>query len=117
MLPLEIMCNQAFQQDFSEAFRAIIPKEDAEKSSGNMHNPKLFPLREHLREAFMSTNLAKVLSQDLAKHGWGISKVGSEKFTYEKRGEGRMFGGIIYLHMEPIGQSGAGEPGEEQGKP
>jgi hypothetical protein len=63
------------------------PKElkAATESAGNMHNPKVIPLRKPFEEALLSTTFVKNLRADLDKIGYEVSGVSSEKFTFIKQ--------------------------------
>lgn len=63
------------------------PKElkAAMESAGNMHNPKVIPLRKPFEEALLSTTFVKNLQADLAKIGYEVSGVSTEKFSFIKQ--------------------------------
>lgn len=88
-----------FQNEFITALKALAPKEweAAEKSSGNMHNPKIHLLRDYLTPAFMRTTLAKEIAQDLKPYGLVITEFGQEKLSYENHGGKRAIRGIFHI--------------------
>jgi hypothetical protein len=112
--PYSLTKSPAFQKELVSAFKELAPQEwaDAESSSGNMHNPKVRPLRKHLSDAFMKTTLAKEISRDLEPFNLKISEFGQEKLSYMKTKEGRLIDGIFHIAIAPkvAEQGGADEP-------
>jgi len=78
-----------FQKELIAAFEELAPKEwaAAAKSAGNMHNPKISPLRKHLSKAFMYTSLAKEITRDLEPFGLVITEFGQEKLMNKRTGK------------------------------
>jgi hypothetical protein len=58
---------------------------EAMKTAGNMHNPRVMPLRKPFEEAVMATSFIKNVQADLAKIGYTISRVEIEKFVFIKQ--------------------------------
>lgn len=98
-----------FQKELIAAFKELAPDEwaAAEKSSGNMHNPKISPLWKHLSEAFMRTSLAEEISKDLDPYGLIISDFGHEKLSYQEMNGKRMIRGIFHISIAPKKESDA----------
>jgi len=92
-----------FQKEFIAAFEELAPKEwtAAEKSAGNMHNPKIAPLRKLLFKAFMVTSLAKEITRDLKPFGLVITEFGVEKLRYEQENGKRMVRGMFHISVAP----------------
>ncbi len=69
-------------------YRDNMPKEldIALKSSGNIHNPALLPLKKAFNKALKSTSLYKSLAFELKKHGFKIIGISFEKFHIRKDG-------------------------------
>ncbi len=65
-------------------------------SAGNMHNPHIQAIHAPLREAVLSTESVKELSQKLAEHQLLITRVDLEKLELrEESGTKRFFGGLV----------------------
>jgi hypothetical protein len=90
-----------FQKELKAAFEELAPKEwaAAEKSAGNIHNPKISPLRKHLFKAFMHTSLAKEMTRDLKPFGLIITDFGVEKLRYEQENGKRMVRGMFHISV------------------
>jgi hypothetical protein len=90
-----------FQRELIAAFKELAPEEwaAAERSAGNMHNPKISPLWRYLSEAFMRTSLAKEISRDLVPYGMVITDFGHEKLRYEQVDGMRMIRGIFHVSI------------------
>ena len=104
-----------FQDELIGAFKELAPEEwtRAEKSAGNMHNPKMTPLRKHLTEAFLRTSLAKRISRDLEPYGLVIAEFGQEKLSYQEKNGKRRIRGIFHISIalkKKAEQDGAGQP-------
>ncbi len=54
------------------------------ESSGNLHNPKVTPLREPYQEAILATSFVASLNETLSRIGYKVSRVSSEKFVIDK---------------------------------
>ena len=67
-------------------YRKNIPKEldVALRSSGNMHNPALLPLKKNFPEALKSTTMYKELEKELNAKGYVIKGISFEKFHIHK---------------------------------
>jgi len=88
-----------FQRELIAAFKELAPEEwaAAERSAGNMHNPKITALSKYLSQAFMRTSLAKEISRDLAPYGMVITKFGQEKLSYAQVQGVRKIRGFFYV--------------------
>ncbi|MDK1287995.1 hypothetical protein [Pseudoalteromonas umbrosa] len=60
--------------------------EVAFKSSGNLHNPALSPLKEHFKNAIRSTSKYRLIDKTLKQYKYEIKSIWFEKFTF-RRGE------------------------------
>lgn len=72
------------QREIMDYLQKHYPKElsRAMESAGNMHNPKMIPLRKPFEEALMATTFVSDVKADLAKIGYDVSGVNTEKFTF-----------------------------------
>lgn len=71
----------------------------AYSSSGNMHNPKIIPLREPFEEAFTSSSFYQSLNNILAEYGYTISGISMEKFMLIDR---KNFDAMTWLDIEKL---------------
>lgn len=115
MRPYPLTESADFQNELIAAFKQLAPKEwaAAEKSAGNMHNPKTSPLWKFLSDAFMQTSLAREISRDLKPLGLVITEFGHEKLRYEKENGKRMVKGIFHIRVAPMHvteKDGSGQP-------
>ena len=112
--PWSLTESAVFQKELITGFKELAPKEwaAAERSSGNMHNPKMHPLWKHLTATFMTTTLAKSISRDLEQFDLVVSEFGQEKLRYEEEGEQRKIKGIFHVSIasKPAEQDGARQP-------
>ncbi|OCQ23137.1 hypothetical protein A7985_04080 [Pseudoalteromonas luteoviolacea] len=54
------------------------------KSSGNLHNPVLSPLKEHFKNALRSTSGYQLIKETLKRYNYEIKSIWFEKFTFRK---------------------------------
>jgi hypothetical protein len=88
---------------------------EAFKSSGNMHNPKVLPLRSKFAECLLKTPTITKLNEALSAHGYSVKNVEFEKFEIDKKKEATPFYAVIWLILEPVNneeaqQAGTGQP-------
>ena len=101
--PYELTKEPEFQNEIIRAFKKLAPKEwaEAEKSSGNMHNPKMFPLWNHLTKAFQQTSVVEQISRDLEQYDLVITGIIQEKLSYEVWKGKRTIGGVFTIKTGP----------------
>jgi hypothetical protein len=104
--------EEQVQKELFEYFAEHYPEElkAASSSSGNLHNPKLFPVMAGYRDAVRSTSYVAELAEILAKHDYRITGVGFEKFEMNTRQDPPTFSAITWLRLEE-----AEPPGSEAG--
>ena len=73
--------------------------EDALSSSGNMHNPKVTPLRKVFSECLLATPSLQKVDKIFRKHGYTISSVSHEKFRIDKALKTPVFKAITWLKI------------------
>ena len=110
--PWPLTESDIFQSELIAAFKKLAPQEwaEAEKSAGNMHNPKMRSLRKHLSKAFMHTSLSKELARDLKPFDLVITGFGQEKLRYQKKGKKRIIQGIFHIGIAPQKAEQVGAP-------
>ena len=92
------------QEEVMGYLRQHYPKElkAAMESAGNMHNPKVMPLRRPFEEALLSTTFVKKLQADLVKIGYAVSGASTEKFTLIK--QTKSFSAATWLMTKKIAE-------------
>lgn len=95
--------DELIQRELMEAFRSSYPKllEDALKSSGNMHNPKVLPLRAKFSECLLKTPTLVKLQALLLTHGHTLTGASLEKFEINKETTPPSFRAYVWLQLEP----------------
>ena len=91
--------NPTIQSEVLAEFKTRYPDllDAAFKSSGNMHNPKVLPLRSRFSECLLATPTLTKINAVLNEHGYSITKVSFEKFWIDKTSETMPFHAIIWL--------------------
>lgn len=90
-----------FQKDYPALWRT------ATGSSGNMHNPKILPLRGKFTEVLLRTPSLRNLDKLARESGYKISGASHEKFHFMKR-KGRIkVYAVIWLKLEKVVEQGA----------
>jgi len=84
---------------------------DALKSSGNIHNPKVLPLRSKFSECLLKTPTLSKINKVLFVHGFSVTRVEFEKFWIDKEQQTQTFHAIIWITIEP--QVDANEKAEQ----
>jgi hypothetical protein len=70
-------------------------------SSGNLHNPKVIPLRDKLSECIMATPTLRKINELFAQHGYRVKNISHEKLWINKGNEKTPFHAIMWLILEP----------------
>jgi hypothetical protein len=107
------------QTELLKEFRKRYPKLLAEalRSSGNMHNPKVLPLRAKFSECLLHTPTIATVNGMLWSKGYSVSQATLEKFEVNKGKDSPTFHAIVWLHIERLDDhNGKTEPGD-QAKP
>ena len=102
MLPLE---NSEIQDEIRAYYKHKMPKElnSALKSSANLHNPTLTPLRDTFTSAFKSTSVYNKLEKELiAKGYWLDEDISFEKFSIFDNEKPYLFHADIWLETIPF---------------
>jgi hypothetical protein len=73
---------------------------DALKSSGNMHNPKVLPLRSKFSECLLKTPTVAKMNELFSSTGYIIAKAECEKFEVNKEKEVPSFECYVWLTLE-----------------
>ena len=97
--------------EFNSRFPNLLA--DAFKSSGNMHNPKVLPLRSKFSECLLRTPTLTKINQALFAEGYSVKRIEFEKFSINKEKKTTPFHAISWLIVEPI-ESGAQQAGARQ---
>jgi hypothetical protein len=97
------------QGELLAEFKSRYPRILAEafRSSGNMHNPKVLPLRAKFSECLLATPTLTKINEVFQRHGYTISRISYEKFWINKDSESTPFNAIIWLIPEPSGNEEA----------
>ncbi|MGB0993788.1 MAG: hypothetical protein ACPG32_15130 [Akkermansiaceae bacterium] len=90
-----------FQKDYPVLWKK------ANDSSGNMHNPRILPLRARFTEVLLKTPTLKKLDKLARKSGYTVFGAQHEKFHFMKR-DGRMkVYAVIWLKLKKVAGQGA----------
>jgi hypothetical protein len=105
------------QAELLNEFRSRFPQllADAFKSSGNMHNPKVLPLRSKFSECLLTTPTLAQINVALLAQGYTVKRISFEKFEIDKEKKTTPFHAISWLIVEPIAneeaqQASTGQP-------
>lgn len=105
------------QAELLNEFRSRFPDllADAFKSSGNMHNPKVMPLRSKFSECLMRTPTLAKINEVLLAQGYSVKTIEFEKFWIDKEKKATPFHAISWLIIEPIadGETQQASAGQE----
>jgi hypothetical protein len=97
--------NATIHKELQDQFRKDYPKllKDALASSGNLHNPKMIPLRGVFAECLLKTPTVQKVAEKLKGMGLMLDGVVFEKFFYwePSAGEGKRIGSIAWLKVKP----------------
>lgn len=107
------------QTELLKEFRKRYPKLLAEalRSSGNMHNPKVLPLRAKFSECLLNTPTIATVNGMLRPKGYSVSKATLEKFEVNKGKDSPTFHAIVWLHIERLDDHHAETEPSDQAKP
>ena len=91
-----------FQKDYPKLWK------EAKDSSGNMHNPKILPLRAKFTEVLLKTPTMKMLDLKARESGYTISDASHEKFHFlEEKGKKKVFAAIWLTIVKRAEQNAA----------
>lgn len=76
---------------------------DALKSSGNLHNPKIAPLKAKFSECLLKTPTVVRINEQLSITGFFVKKAEYEKFYINKEKEIPTFYAVVWLILEAKG--------------
>lgn len=95
--------SPAFQRELAAVLRRSAPRElaDALASAGNMHNPRVVPLRAHVEQASLETPTLQALEAVLSTHGLAFRPAGIEKFVVQGPPEAPVFSFMLFLRIHP----------------
>ena len=84
-----------FKKDHPDLLRAALA------SGGNLHNPKVRPLRAVFPEALLETPTVKKIDRALGAVGYKIAEVSFEKFSIDKTKDPVTFFSFVMLKIKP----------------
>ena len=84
-----------FKKDHPDALKAALA------SGGNLHNPKVRPLRAVFPEAVLETPTVKKIDRALEAVGYKIAEVSLEKFSIDKTKDPVTFFSFVMLKVKP----------------
>ena len=81
--------NPAFQNELRAELNRLAPEQlaEAERSSGNMHNPKLVPLNQILDDVVLAMPMIQGFGNELASKELRIEGASHEKLFFWRRGD------------------------------
>lgn len=79
-----------FKKDHPKLWKAAL------SSSGNMHNPKVLPLRAKFPETLRKTPTLKKIEARLNQTGYSLGKISFEKFAIDQKEDTITFYSIVY---------------------
>ncbi len=85
-------------KDFQSSYPELLA--DALKSSGNLHNPKVFPLRAKFSECLLKTPTVAKMNELFSATGYIIARAECEKFEVNKEKEMPSFECYVWLILE-----------------
>ena len=86
-------------KEFKTSYPVLLA--NALKSSGNMHNPEVHPLRLKFSECLLKTPTLSKINEVLITQGYSVTGIQSEKFSINKEQQTPRFHAIIWLMIEP----------------
>lgn len=100
--------SDAFQAELAAALRRSAPREFAQalESAGNMHNPRMVPLRAHVEREILRTPTMQALAPVLASHGLGLGRAGVEKLVLQGPPDAPRLSFMLFITIEPAPESG-----------
>jgi hypothetical protein len=91
---LQTDIHQYFQLNFPNEYNAAI------KSSGNMHNPAIHPLRKLFKKALLSSRYFVNLNKKIVNSGYTIVEISYEKFRLVKSNGVVFFDAYTWVSVE-----------------
>ena len=109
------LSNAKLQRELYQQFEKDCPDllADALRSAGNMHNPKILPLRAKFSDSMLKTATMKKVAEQLKKHGYTIQYIGCEKFSIIKDTDPPTFFGITFISLNPRAEQAAAGDGDK----
>lgn len=103
MVAHRLVDDRAFQRELATALHRSAPRElaGALESSGNMHNPRVVPLRAHVERSVLETPTLQALEAVLSTHGLGFARAGIEKFVVTGPPDEPLFSFMLFLRIHP----------------
>ena len=100
--------SDAFQAELAAALRRSAPSEFAQAlaSAGNMHNPRMVPLRAHVEREVLRTPTVQALAPVLASHGLGFGRAGVEKLVLQGPPDAPRLSFMLFITIEPTPEPG-----------
>jgi hypothetical protein len=94
-----LVSNPTFQNELRAELNRLAPDQlaEAEKSSGNMHNPKLVPLNEVLDEVVLAMPMIQGFGSELAPEGLRIEGASHEKLFVWQQGNATEISFALWL--------------------
>jgi len=91
--------NPTFQKELRAELNRLAPEQlaEAERSSGNMHNPKLVPLNKILDEVVLAMPMIQGFDSELASVGLRIDGASHEKLFFWRREGGTDISFMLWL--------------------
>jgi hypothetical protein len=100
----QMLKSDSFQKELAAELERTAPKEwqAAQKSAGNMHNPKMGKLWAPFKNAVLATPTIRELGDALAHYSLEFTEVSCEKFEYRATPgkPERRFSGSIWIDIE-----------------
>jgi len=99
----------SLQTEIHNYLKAHYPNElsAALLSAGNMHNPKVTPLRKPFEEALVKSSYVQSIAEILYEHGYEVKAVTTEKFMLIERNK---FDAMTWLKVEQITSKASRQP-------
>ena len=105
-----LLSDETFQAELLAGLEQDAPRElrEAQKSAGNMHNPKMIQLWKPFEKALLATPTIAKLNTSLAVYGITISRPGIEKFELRSIQDDskRRFHGLLWLYVTQLPDKG-----------
>ena len=98
--------SDSLQVEIQDYLKKRHPKilEAAYSSAGNMHNPKVKPLRKPFEEAVVNSSYVQSIADILRKHGYEVAGVSTEKFMLINQ---KSLDAMAWLKVKQLTKSGA----------
>ena len=104
ILASDLLQDDTFQNELFAALEQHAPHElkEALASAGNMHNPKMHPLRKPFLQSILVTPTVRKFNAELAPFSRHVSSASLEKLELRKVPSGRRFFCILWLNITQI---------------